>query len=194
MNIIVRIAATVLAATLWAGSAVAAPCGVFTDVDSTHPFCPYVDWMRTRGISLGCTTTTYCPDAYVTRLQMAAFLNRMADALFPLDCATGQIMKWNGTAWACANDSNSPGIARALECARVFGTSASVPGNTYGYGFAATCPSGYTPTSSGIEAAAYVVVADSAISASSVTVYTYNLGASAQNVRAWAQCCRAPPP
>ena len=61
----------------------AAPCGGFTDVDDSNPaivpFCASVDWIKNRGISLGCdqAQTLYCPNATVTRLQMAAFLYRL---------------------------------------------------------------------------------------------------------------------
>lgn len=58
--------------------AVAAPCAGFTDVDDSSSFCTSVAWMKNRGITLGCTSATlYCPNDYVTRLQMAAFLYRL---------------------------------------------------------------------------------------------------------------------
>lgn len=82
--------------------------------------------------------------------------------------------------------------ATALECTRQFGNFVSVPANTYGFGVSATCPVGYTATGLGIEAAANVVMADSAISNSGGTIFTYNLGSTAQSTRAWAQCCRVP--
>lgn len=86
----------------------------------------------------------------------------------------------------------APPAATALECTRQFGSFVSVPANTYGFGVSATCPTGYTATSLGIEAAANVVMADSAISSSGGTIFTYNLGGTAQSTRAWAQCCRVP--
>ena len=51
-----------------------APCAGFTDVDDSSSFCVNVEWIKNRGITLGCTATQYCPHDYVTRLQMAAFL------------------------------------------------------------------------------------------------------------------------
>ena len=54
-----------------------APCAGFTDVDDGSSFCVNVAWIKNRGITLGCTETTYCPQDYVTRLQMAAFLYRL---------------------------------------------------------------------------------------------------------------------
>jgi hypothetical protein len=70
-----------------AAPALAAPCAGFTDVDDANPnhtpFCSSVEWIKNRGVTLGCTTTTYCPDNPVTRLQMAAFMRRLGDALSP---------------------------------------------------------------------------------------------------------------
>jgi hypothetical protein len=43
-----------------------------------------VDWLKNRQITLGCTGTTYCPNDYVTRLQMAAFMNRLGVVFTPL--------------------------------------------------------------------------------------------------------------
>jgi murein DD-endopeptidase MepM/ murein hydrolase activator NlpD len=48
----------------------------FTDVTSTNAFYPYVQTMRSQGITNGCTTTQYCPNDPVTRGQMAPFLIR----------------------------------------------------------------------------------------------------------------------
>ena len=61
----------------------AAPCAGFVDVDDTSPFCANVAWIKNRGVTLGCDANLYCPDASVTRLAMAAFLNRLGDAVLP---------------------------------------------------------------------------------------------------------------
>ncbi|MFO1302593.1 MAG: hypothetical protein U1F54_02620 [Burkholderiales bacterium] len=61
----------------------AAPCAGFTDVDTSSPFCANVAWMKSRAITLGCTATLYCPNDAVSRLAMAAFLNRLGDVLLP---------------------------------------------------------------------------------------------------------------
>lgn len=64
--------------------AVAAPCAGFTDVDSTSFFCGNVEWIKNRKVTLGCTSSTvYCPNDFVSRLQMAAFMNRLGTALTP---------------------------------------------------------------------------------------------------------------
>lgn len=69
---------------LAAPTAFAQSCGVFTDVPAVSPFCANVTWLRNRAITLGCSATQYCPSDPVTRLQMAAFFNRLANALDPI--------------------------------------------------------------------------------------------------------------
>ena len=50
----------------------------FTDTaDSTFRWD--IEWLWASGIAKGCTATTYCPKATVTRGQMAAFLDRALD-------------------------------------------------------------------------------------------------------------------
>lgn len=59
-------------------------CGnVFLDLPAEEPVCPSVEWLYNRGITLGCSAAAYCKDNYVTREQMALFLNRMGKALGP---------------------------------------------------------------------------------------------------------------
>jgi hypothetical protein len=48
----------------------------FTDVGNNHTFHTDIDRVADAGITAGCGPTTYCPDASVTRGQMAAFLSR----------------------------------------------------------------------------------------------------------------------
>jgi len=50
----------------------------FTD-DNGHPSEDNINRVAEAGITLGCTTTTYCPSATVTRAQMASFLTRAWD-------------------------------------------------------------------------------------------------------------------
>lgn len=68
----------------WPAGAIAAPCAGFTDVDSASNFCPNVEWLKNRKVTFGCTATTYCPNEPVSRLQMAAFMNRLGTALTPV--------------------------------------------------------------------------------------------------------------
>jgi parallel beta-helix repeat protein len=48
----------------------------FLDVPPSNPFYAFIDRMAVLGITAGCTTTSYCPLAAVTRAQMAVFLVR----------------------------------------------------------------------------------------------------------------------
>jgi len=64
-------------------SVAAAPCAGFTDVEDTDLFCPNVAWLKNRNITLGCEASLYCPSAPVSRLAMAAFLNRLGNVLLP---------------------------------------------------------------------------------------------------------------
>jgi hypothetical protein len=57
-------------------------------VAATSSFCPNVEWLKNRQITLGCTSSTlYCPSNSVTRIQMAAFLHRVGTALTPMELA-----------------------------------------------------------------------------------------------------------
>jgi len=59
-------------------------CSGFMDVDLGSAFCPSIEWLRNRAITTGCTATQYCPTDPVNRLQMAAFMNRLGNALEPV--------------------------------------------------------------------------------------------------------------
>ena len=50
-------------------------CTPFTDVAASDPFCTHIQWIYSRGITLGCRATQYCPGQFVRRDQMAAFLS-----------------------------------------------------------------------------------------------------------------------
>ena len=86
----------------------------------------------------------------------------------------------------------APPQATALECITVSGTAASVPANTYGYGFGVSCPVGYGSTNSGFQAAQKVVMADGYMGPTSGNFFVYNLDSSAQVVTPWVHCCRVP--
>jgi hypothetical protein len=86
-----------------AGNAHALPCAGFTDVDSTSPFCPNVEWLKNRAVTTGCTSATlYCPTDPVSRLSMAVFMNRLGKALSP------QILKRHGALGATNIPGESP--------------------------------------------------------------------------------------
>jgi hypothetical protein len=58
-------------------------CGGFVDVSPANFFCNDVEWIKNRGVTLGCTATQYCPNNNVLRSQMAAFLARLGRTLTP---------------------------------------------------------------------------------------------------------------
>ncbi len=86
----------------------------------------------------------------------------------------------------------APPAATALECITVSGSAASVPANTYGYGFGVSCPAGYGSTNAGFQAAQKVVMADGYMGPTSGNFFVYNLDSSAQVVTPWVHCCRVP--
>ena len=49
----------------------------FEDVGANASYRTAVDWLAEEAITLGCTTTSFCPDGTVTRAEMAAFLWRL---------------------------------------------------------------------------------------------------------------------
>lgn len=56
----------------------------FSDVPVGHPFFQVIEALKASGVTAGCTATTFCPDAPVTRAAMAAFLARALGLAFPL--------------------------------------------------------------------------------------------------------------
>lgn len=48
----------------------------FTDVPASHPYFSYIQKLRQLGITQGCSATTFCVDAPVTRSQAAVFVVR----------------------------------------------------------------------------------------------------------------------
>lgn len=79
-----RVAAFALALAALASSTVqAGPCAGFDDVDTSTSYCSGVQWLKARGITLGCDATHYCPNDVVSRASMALFLQRAGTALTP---------------------------------------------------------------------------------------------------------------
>jgi hypothetical protein len=61
-----------------------AQCAGFTDVPNGGN-CTSITWIKNRQITLGCTPATqFCPSQPVSRLAMAAFMNRLGNVLTPL--------------------------------------------------------------------------------------------------------------
>ena len=53
------------------------------DVPTTHPFFRFVEALAASGVTGGCAPASYCPDAPVTRGQMAIFLSVALGLHFP---------------------------------------------------------------------------------------------------------------
>ena len=67
---------------LMLGAAIAFPLGVlashqFSDVPNSNPYHADIDALVDSGVTSGCGGGKYCPSAFVTREQMAAFMNRL---------------------------------------------------------------------------------------------------------------------
>jgi VCBS repeat protein/S-layer family protein len=63
---------------------------VFTDVPCSNIFAAWINDLVAKGVTSGCGTGTYCPDAPVTREQMAVFLlrTRLGASYNPPACTT----------------------------------------------------------------------------------------------------------
>ena len=49
---------------------------LFTDVPLDHWAAAWIEQLFAEGLTTGCTPTTFCPEATLTRAEMAAFLKR----------------------------------------------------------------------------------------------------------------------
>jgi len=78
-------ALVVAAFALSATSATAQQCVGFGDVLASDTLvCPAVEWVKNRGVTLGCGTgANYCPNDTLTRAQMAIFMKRLGVPLSP---------------------------------------------------------------------------------------------------------------
>lgn len=88
----------------WAASS--GPCGGFTDVDPAAPSCAAVEWVKNRGITLGCTTNAYCPTATVTREQLALMLYRASatpEVISIRDRTESENQAWQSNTNACGD-------------------------------------------------------------------------------------------
>jgi len=55
----------------------------YTDVPGSHPFHDFIGRLSARGVTLGCGGGDFCPDADVTREQMAIFVERAMGVFSP---------------------------------------------------------------------------------------------------------------
>ena len=86
-------------------------------------------------------------------------MNRLGDSLFPLTCAAGQVMKWDGLQWACANDAIGGGGGGGTVTSVAAGTGLQGSPNPItgagsiniapGYQLPQACSNGQVPKSNG---------------------------------------------
>lgn len=82
-RVLVAAALCAAASGAYAG-ACATGTSAFTDVLDPASYCTSAEWLKNRGITLGCTNSTvFCPNDVVTRASMALFMNRLGVALSP---------------------------------------------------------------------------------------------------------------
>jgi hypothetical protein len=55
----------------------------FTDVPTTHPFFRFIEALAASGVTAGCGGGNYCPNAPITRGEMAVFLSAALGLHFP---------------------------------------------------------------------------------------------------------------
>ena len=68
----------------WARQVSAAPAvPTFVDVPASHPFFQFVEALVKSGVTGGCGSGNYCPDAPLTRGQMAVFLSKALGLQWP---------------------------------------------------------------------------------------------------------------
>ena len=102
-------------------SPVASAASSFDDMAANAPYGTAVDWLSEAGITLGCTTTNYCPNGTVTRAEMAVFLWRLEGSPegspaagfsdLPIDSFASTAVDWllaSGTTTGCTANSYCP--------------------------------------------------------------------------------------
>jgi hypothetical protein len=62
----------------------APPFATFADVPTDHPFFQFVEALAASGITAGCGSGNFCPDAPLTRGQMAVFLSKGLGLQWPV--------------------------------------------------------------------------------------------------------------
>lgn len=109
--------------------AITASCNTsFVDVPTDASYCQAAEWLKQRGVTLGCSDTThYCPNEFVTRGSMALFLRRLSDVEAPLFRHASQFTSMDTSAYVCQTNSiaigNYPRIATGVGTASVSASS-----------------------------------------------------------------------
>jgi hypothetical protein len=104
----------------------------FSDVALNHPFYDFIGKLAARGITGGCSTGNYCPDASTTREQIAIFIERALGAFTPpaaLLGHRGSIARWRAqhanrrrsfccARWACSRRQQDQLRRASMMCPR----------------------------------------------------------------------------
>src|SRR5262245_12935267 len=83
LGVVLTTGLLVLATTTARAQTPPSPCQVggemFADVPASHPFCRWIEQLARDRVTSGCATNPlrFCPDAFVTRGQMAVFLEKV---------------------------------------------------------------------------------------------------------------------
>lgn len=80
----------------------------FSDVPDSNPFHDDIDFIQDRGVTLGCGGGNYCPDDFVTREQMAAFMKRLASVLTPAVVTRTDALPQGNSVGQCATEAWTP--------------------------------------------------------------------------------------
>jgi M6 family metalloprotease-like protein len=113
----------------------------FADVAPTLGSCRHIHYIAARGVTLGCTATTYCPDLVVARGDMAMFVARAIanrDELVPLtytDATTGRVYSCDSASpnlYFTADITTSTLYCRHAHFLWARGVVSGISANTYG--------------------------------------------------------------
>ncbi len=145
------------------------PLGQFSDVTPTYWAFPYVEALARAGITGGCGLGNFCPDALVSRAQMAVFLERsMRGSSYVPPPATGNVfldvgasdfaaayieqLYQDGITGGCGNNNYCPDATVTRDAMAVFLLRAR-----YGRDYTPPAPSGtFTDVDPGYWAAAWI--------------------------------------
>ncbi len=94
-----QMAVFLLRARYGSGYSPPAATGVFADVTSNYWAAAWIEQLAAEGISAGCGGGNFCPDAPVTRAQMAVFMVRTFDLQQPPDQLIWDEGNWDEDTW-----------------------------------------------------------------------------------------------
>ncbi len=126
-----RVAALIVATIVLAAPSAVWATHQFSDVADSNPFAADIEWLADVGVTNGCGPDVFCPEAAVTRQQMAAFMYRLATyqvvdaatALTADSAATADTATWAATAGSASDSAALDGRVPATYDTFVVGDS-----------------------------------------------------------------------